>query len=302
MTPQISYRGRFAPSPTGPLHFGSLVAALGSYLQARHHHGEWLVRIEDIDPPRQVAGAADDILRTLERLGLEWDGPVTYQSTRLARYQAALERLAALDALYPCHCSRRAIAAHGRPGSDGWIYPGTCRNRPRNRKGASALRVRTHNEPIEFEDGIQGVQRQRLEASNGDFVVQRADGLIAYQLAVVVDDAEQGISEVVRGSDLLNSTAKQIHLQRLLGYVTPGYLHLPVANNARGEKLSKQTGAAPLLPGSETPALIAALAFLGQAVDTEWHHARPDEILKWAVPRWEVAAIPNRLGAVWPPP
>ena len=235
------YVGRFAPSPTGPLHFGSLVAALASWLDARAAEGRWLVRIEDLDPPRAVPGAADEILRTLDRLGLGWDGPVLYQSRRSASYEAALE---SLDT-YWCGCTRREIAdsSIGRATDGAQIYPGTCRTGLAPGKTPRALRLRTGGEEIAFTDRVQGPQRQILEREIGDFVLLRADGQFAYQLAVVVDDAEQGVTDVVRGADLLDSTPRQIFLQRLLGYPMPRYLHVPAAVNQAGEKLSKQTGA-----------------------------------------------------------
>lgn len=296
-----SYRGRFAPSPTGPLHFGSLVAALGSYLRARSQGGEWLVRIEDLDPPREIPGAADAILRTLESLGLTWDGPVLYQSNRLERYQSALAELRALDMLYPCGCSRSEIAARGRPGPEGWVYPGTCRTRRTTNRKRTALRVRTHNEPIAFSDAIQGANLQHLEQDVGDFVVKRADGFIAYQLAVVVDDADQGITEIVRGSDLLDSTARQIHLQRLLGLHSPGYAHLPIATDTAGRKWSKQTGAPAILDVTGTASLRAALRFLGQEVSDDLAQATREELLTWAIAHWDLSRIPRTLGLVWQP-
>jgi glutamyl-Q tRNA(Asp) synthetase len=258
------YVGRFAPSPTGPLHFGSLVAALASWLDARAAGGRWLVRIEDLDTPRTQAGAADEILRTLEGLGLGWDGPVAYQSHRTARYQAASQRLSAQT--YWCGCTRREIAdsAIGLAADGAQIYPGTCRGGIAAGKTPRALRVRTGGEEIAFVDRLQGAQKQTLDRDIGDFVLLRADGLFSYQLAVVVDDAEQGVTDVVRGADLLGSTARQICLQRLLGYATPRYLHVPAAVNAAGEKLSKQTGAKPLEPARWREDLRAALAFLGQ--------------------------------------
>jgi len=254
------YTGRFAPSPTGPLHMGSLIAAVASWLDARAAGGRWLVRMEDLDRPRCIPGAADAILRTLERLGLQWDGEVIYQSARIGRYRAALERLQAHT--YWCGCTRREVAdsSLGLASDGAHIYPGTCRARaPRERR---ALRVRTTPEPIAFVDRLQGRCEQVLERAIGDFVLYRADGQFAYQLAVVVDDAEQGVSDVVRGADLLDSTARQIYLQRLLGYATPRYLHVPVALDSAGEKLSKQTGAAPV--EADAHALARALRFLGQ--------------------------------------
>ena len=287
------YRGRFAPSPTGPLHFGSLIAAVGSFLCARQAGGEWLLRIEDIDPPREVAGATDGILRTLERHGLEWDGAVLYQSARSEAYETALERLRTDGWLYECSCTRSEIAARGRRGPFGLIYPGTCRNRPTPTRGHRSLRVCTHERPIRFTDLFQGPQTQCLQETSGDFVVRRADGFYAYQLAVVVDDSEQGITDVVRGADLLDSTPRQIHLQQLLGQPTPRYLHLPIAVNAQGEKLSKQTHAPPLDDSHAAGNLWRALAFLGQAPPAELGRDEPRELLAWALQEWHLDTIPH---------
>ncbi|NIP72832.1 MAG: tRNA glutamyl-Q(34) synthetase GluQRS [Gammaproteobacteria bacterium] len=287
------YRGRFAPSPTGPLHFGSLLAAVGSRLQACFRGGEWLVRIEDLDPPREQAGSADDILRTLEAYGLHWDGSVLYQSARAEVYRAALDVLRAGAVAYPCACTRKEVAEAGG-GAHAPVYPGTCRRGIPPGRPPRAWRVLTTGAQIGFEDRLQGSRRQRLEAEVGDFIVRRADGLFAYQLAVVVDDAEQAITEVVRGSDLLESTPRQIHLQRLLGLATPEYAHLPVAVNARGQKLSKQTHAAPLDREDPIPALWRALAFLGQRPPPELRTAGVDELWDWAVTHWDLAKVPRR--------
>jgi len=277
------YVGRFAPSPTGPLHFGSLVAALASWLDARAAEGRWLVRIEDLDPPRAVPGAADEILRTLDRLGLGWDGPVLYQSRRSASYEAALE---SLDT-YWCGCTRREIAdsSIGRATDGAQIYPGTCRTGLAPGKTPRALRLRTGGEEIAFTDRVQGPQRQILEREIGDFVLLRADGQFAYQLAVVVDDAEQGVTDVVRGADLLDSTPRQIFLQRLLGYPMPRYLHVPAAVNEAGEKLSKQTGALPVDIKRKAEELARALTFLGQPETDD-----PAQ----AVANWKPELIPVR--------
>ena len=291
-------RGRFAPSPTGPLHCGSVVAALASYLSARARGGEWLVRIDDIDPPREVEGAADEILRTLEAYGLEWDGTVLYQSRRRDAYETALEQLKHNDVLYACGCTRKEIADTGILGLEGPVYPGTCRRGVSPGRAPRALRVRTDGAVIEFVDRVQGRQRSQLEAEIGDFVVKRADGLYAYQLAVVVDDAGQGITEVVRGADLLPSTPRQIHLQRLLGLPTPEYLHVPAVLDASGEKLSKQTYARPLPRANPVPVLWRALAFLGQSPLPEWQQASRDEFLRAAVARWTEAVVPDRTGIV----
>src|SRR3954464_10146570 len=255
------YTGRFAPSPSGPLHMGSLVAALASWLDARAACGRWHVRIENLDRARCVPGADQAILRSLARLGLDWDGEVLYQSERLPLYRKALERLAART--YWCGCTRREIAdsSLGLAADGAHIYPGTCRSGAPTQR-ARALRVRTTREAIGFVDRLQGPHEQVLERDIGDFVLYRADGLFAYQLAVVVDDAEQGITDVVRGADLLDSTPRQIYLQRLLHFPAPRYLHVPVAVNASGEKPPKQAGAQPIEPAMST--LRAALRFLGQ--------------------------------------
>ena len=267
----LAYRGRFAPSPTGPLHFGSLVAALASWLDARAHGGVWLVRIEDIDSPRTVPGAAEAILATLERFGFQADEPPVWQSARVNRYRAALDALIAAGHVYPCGCTRKEIAdsqVHGHRRNTTLIYPGTCRSGLHG-KPARAWRLRVPgDEPpgaavIGFDDRWQGAQSQDLATEVGDFVLLRADGQWAYQLAVVVDDAAQGITHVVRGADLLDSTARQIWLQRCLGVATPAYLHVPVVTNADGDKLSKQTGAQALDPARPLEALVAAARHLG---------------------------------------
>ncbi len=255
------YRGRFAPTPSGPLHFGSLVAALASYLDARAHAGEWLLRIEDIDPPRVVAGAASAIQRTLAAHGFEWEGEVIHQSRRGEVYQSALARLIAADRVYACDCTRKQISGAARLGVDGPVYPGTCRARGASVVGA--LRLRLPATRVVFHDALLGRIACDVERECGDFVLKRADGVYSYQLAVVVDDAEQGVSHVVRGADLLTSTPRQIVLQQALGYPTPRYCHLPVVLDAQGFKLSKQTLAAPLVDSEPLPALRLAGRFLG---------------------------------------
>ena len=290
------YRGRFAPSPTGPLHFGSLVAAVGSYLDARAHGGEWLVRMEDVDAPRNVPGAAEDILHTLELFGFAWDGPVLYQSARLEAYRSELERLCRSGLAYGCACSRKEIAdSASRPAIDGGlVYPGTCRNGLPADRRARAWRLRVSTAPVGFDDRLQGHVEQQLERDVGDFVLLRADGLFAYQLAVTVDDEFQGITDIVRGSDLLASTPRQIWLQRCLGYATPRYAHLPVAANAAGEKLSKQTRA-PALDKARTAAeLVGALAFLGQVVPVELTRATVNDVWAWAVEHWSFDRVPRQ--------
>jgi len=277
--------GRFAPSPSGPLHFGSLVAALASWLDARATASRWLLRIEDLDQPRVQPGAADEILRSLDRLGLYWDGEVIFQSRRIALYEQAL---ACLRETYLCGCSRREIAdsAVSLAADGAQVYPGTCRAGMPAGKTARALRVRVTG-TVSFDDRVQGSLNQDLERQVGDFVLRRADGQFAYQLAVVVDDADQGVTDVVRGADLLESTPRQIYLQGRLGFPTPRYLHVPVAIDASGDKLSKHTGARPI----DRRDLRRALRFLGQP---------PSETLQEAVSAWNPALIPLRRAAATP--
>lgn len=289
------HRGRFAPSPTGPLHFGSLIAALASRCDAAAACGAWHVRIEDVDLPRARRGAEGTILRTLERYGFEWTGPVVRQSERTSLYETALERLRSRGLLFECACTRAEldVAAVGAGGER--VYPGTCRDGvPADRAGREqrALRVRVGNARVDWRDRLLGAQAQSLARDVGDFVVRRADGLFAYQLAVVVDDALQGITSVVRGADLLASTARQIYLQRTLGYPTPSYLHIPIALNAAGLKLSKQTEAPPL-PDDPLPALRAAWRFLEQPLP-EGSAAPADvaEFWRFALAAWTPARLP----------
>lgn len=295
MTIESAYVGRFAPSPTGPLHFGSLVTALGSFLDARARGGKWLVRIEDIDPPREVSGATTSILRSLEAHGLHWDGPLVRQSRRTDAYLAALATLRAAGLTYPCACTRKEIADSQqhfeRAASNGApVYPGTCRSGMAPGRQPRAERVRADATTISFDDRVQGRISQRLDRDVGDFVLRRADGLIAYQLAVVVDDAAQGVSTVVRGADLLDSTPRQIFLQQLLGLPTPRYVHLPVVVNAAGEKLSKQTRAPALDDAHAVSNLLRALRFLGQAPHRTL--GTVDEVLAWAQATWNLGSVP----------
>jgi glutamyl-Q tRNA(Asp) synthetase len=285
------YRGRFAPSPTGPLHFGSLVAALGSYLDARRHGGNWLVRMEDLDRQREVPGAADAILRTLDAFGFEWDGQIFYQSRRTAAYADALDQLRSSGLLFACACSRSEIAHRGRRGPEGPIYPGTCRNGLPQGRNPRALRVRIGSSPIGFNDRIQGQVHQDLAREIGDFVLRRADGLHAYQLAVVVDDACQGITQVVRGADLVLSTPRQIYLQQQLRLPTPQYGHLPLALDAAGRKLSKAEAAAPIDPHNPLPSLLRAWAFLNQNPFPEPPGDR-GEFWSHALASWKIARVP----------
>jgi glutamyl-Q tRNA(Asp) synthetase len=290
------YRGRFAPSPTGPLHFGSLVAAVGSYLDARTQGGEWLVRMEDVDTPRNVPGAAEGILNTLEAFGFAWDGPVLWQSTRFAAYAEILEQLKASGWVYGCVCSRKEIADSAtRSAIDGGLaYPGNCRSGLPAGREARAWRLRVGEGETAFRDRLQGWVVQRLVDDVGDFVLRRADGLFAYQLAVAVDDHFQGITDIVRGADLLASTPRQIWLLQCMGWPVPRYAHLPVAGNAAGEKLSKQTRA-PALDVTQAPALLVrALHFLGQPAPAELADAPVSDVWAWAFAHWSFASVPRQ--------
>lgn len=289
------YRGRFAPSPSGPLHFGSLVAATGSFLEARTRGGEWLVRIEDLDPPRERPGAADEILATLERFELQWDGPVLRQSSRAEAYEAALEQLAASGALRPCLCSRAQLAAlpenQRRSSGEELFHPPDCIAPPPGPADVPALRLRAPDREIEFMDTVQGLQRCNVARTVGDFVLKRRDGLYAYQLAVVVDDAFQGITDIVRGADLLSSTARQVVLQQALRLPTVTYMHLPIAVSNTGIKLSKSEDAPAVSRSSPAAQLVAALEFLRQAPPTGLARAPLAEVWQWAKAHWQPERI-----------
>ncbi len=280
--------GRFAPSPTGPLHAGSLLAAVASYLDARARQGRWLVRIEDLDPPREIPGASDQILRTLETYALEWDGPVLFQSQRHALYDAHIHQLLERDEAYFCNCSRQSIARRGP------VYDGFCRRRQASVHAPAAVRLKIEPRVLAFQDRIQGLQEQHLGREVGDFVIRRKDTLYAYQLAVVLDDAEQGITHVVRGSDLLDSTARQIFLQQRLGLPTPEYAHIPVLVNPQGQKLSKQTFAPALTGEHPGRALWQALGALGQQPPVSLCNAPPAEVLAWGVAHWDTGRVPSQ--------
>ncbi|HED19799.1 MAG TPA: tRNA glutamyl-Q(34) synthetase GluQRS [Gammaproteobacteria bacterium] len=288
-----SYCGRFAPSPTGPLHFGSLVAAVGSFLDARSRDGEWLLRMEDLDPPREMPGAADDILRTLEAFGFCWDGEVTYQSQRQATYRGVLHRLEQKGATYPCGCTRREIRNHAGPDQPHAVYPGTCRDGLPPGRSARSVRLRVPERVISFEDRVQGAVSEYIPQQSGDFILLRADGLFAYQLAVVVDDADQGITDIVRGADLLDSTCQQIVLQQALGYPTPHYLHLPVVVNEHGKKLSKQSHARAVSADHAVATLCTALRALGQPVADEAIDCNLADFWKLAEAMWRAERIPK---------
>ncbi len=287
------YRGRFAPSPTGPLHFGSLVAAVGSYLDAKARGGEWLVRIEDVDTPRNARGATDAILRALEACGMAWDGPVVFQGTRTDAYRAALRDLEKRRLAYPCACTRREVADSAVAGVEGYVYPGTCRAGLPAGRSACSVRIDTRGAKVGFDDAAQGRIEHDLETDIGDFVLYRADRIFAYQLAVVVDDAEQGITDIVRGADLLDSTPRQIYLQQLLGLPTPRYLHLPVAVNALGEKLSKQTRAPAIDTAAPLMELVTALEFLGQAPPHDLAAGTAGDLWDWAIANWRREKLPR---------
>ena len=287
------YIGRFAPSPTGLLHIGSLLTALASYADARAHGGRWLVRMEDLDPPREMAGAADDILRTLEAFGFEWDGGVAYQSRRYDLYHEALGRLKAKGLVYPCDCSRKDWQAAARAGADGFVYNGCCAGLDPQRAlhKTPAWRVRVPDEIIGFDDAVVGHYAQNLAHDIGDFVLLRADGFWAYQLAVVADDAAQGITHIVRGQDLLVSTPRQLWLQRALGAPEPHYAHLPLLVNGAGQKWSKQTLAPALDLGAREALLRQVMAYLKLPAAPEV--GRPQDLLAWAVRHWDMAKVPK---------
>lgn len=290
-----TYIGRFAPSPTGLLHIGSLMTALASYADARAVGGRWLVRMEDLDPPREMAGAATHILHTLEAFGFEWDGSVLYQSSRHEAYRERLEQLKRLELCYPCTCSRKQWQQQAATGTDGLIYRGHCAGLPPQRLSTAtphAWRMRTPDETVSFDDRIVGTYRQNPHRDIGDFVLLRADGFWAYQLAVVCDDAEQGITDIVRGQDLLVSTPRQIVLQRALGLPRPRYAHLPLLTNALGQKWSKQTLAPAVSPADAESLLRRVSGYLklppAPAVN------RPRDLLDWAAAHWDTAKIPVR--------
>jgi len=284
----MAYIGRFAPSPTGPLHFGSLVAATASFLDARANNGQWLVRMEDLDKPREVAGAAKEILNTLVAYGFEWDGDIWYQSKRIAAYETAMNTLKSNDLVYPCTCSRKQIAdASTLTGIEGVIYPGTCLQQAPSPNTPAAWRIKAENLSISFNDLIQRKQTQNLKRDIGDFILKRADGLFAYQLAVVVDDSAQHVTHIVRGADLLHSTIRQIFLQQKLGITPPVYMHIPIVKNAQGEKLSKQTQAAPISTQNVNTNLFQAFSFLKLNPPQGLLNSSISENWSWATSQWQ---------------
>ena len=281
-----TYIGRFAPTPSGYLHFGSLVAALASYLDARSVGGQWLLRMEDLDPPREVPGAQDAILHSLETYGFEWDGQLIRQSERHGEYTALVERLFSQGLAYACTCSRKQLEGSGG------IYPGTCRNLCHPDQDA-AIRLRVPELEYSFHDRVQGEFRQHLGREVGDFVIRRRDGLFAYQLAVVLDDAWQGITDIVRGADLLDSTPRQLYLQELLGLPQPRYLHVPLIIQPDGHKLGKSYRSPPLPADQAAPLLNRALRALGQQPPAELSQSHPQEVLAWGIAHWDATRIPR---------
>lgn len=291
-TQSVNYIGRFAPSPTGPLHFGSLVTAVASYLDAKANDGKWLIRMEDLDRPRVEPGAANNILTTLEKFGFEWDDEIIYQSQRDDIYQTYADKLHQQAILYPCGCTRKEVQSLAHAGLEGPVYPGTCRNGLGKGRQARAWRIRVNNKRISFDDQIQGRVSHDLTEEIGDFVLRRADGLFAYQLAVVVDDAKQGITHVVRGADLLNSTTRQIYLQQQLNLVTPYYAHVPLITDSIGNKLSKQNKAPAVSIRDPATTLLTALSLLGFSITDELNDANLIELWRWAISRWSVNNVP----------
>ncbi|WP_434675389.1 tRNA glutamyl-Q(34) synthetase GluQRS [Pseudomonas sp. D3-10] len=282
------YTGRFAPTPSGHLHFGSLVAALASYLHARAVGGRWLLRMEDLDPPREEPGAQAAILKALESYGFEWDGEMVRQSDRHAAYQQVIDRLFNQGLAYACTCSRKQLEPYQG------IYPGLCRNAGHNIEDA-AIRLRVPELEYHFVDRVQGEFRQHLGREAGDFVIRRRDGLYAYQLAVVLDDAWQGVTDIVRGADLLDSTPRQLYLQELLGLPQPRYLHVPLITQPDGHKLGKSYRSPPLTADQATPLLLRALRALGQQPASELVDASPRELLAWGIRHWDAGKIPRTL-------
>lgn len=277
------YVGRFAPSPTGDLHFGSLIAAVGSYLQAKSRNGTWLIRVEDIDPPREVKGSAQKILDDLKRFGMEPDRPALYQSSHIGKFRQVRQALIESDRAFYCSCSRSSLPPTG-------IYPGTCRKGATDRSRPLSTRIRTNQETVKFTDGLQGQIRENLADICGDFVIWRADDLPAYQLAVVLDDAWQGVTEVVRGADLLDSTGRQIYLQTCLGLPKPAYIHLPIATH-QGKKLGKRYQSDPVASRKPLDTLRMVLEFLG--------HTAPDDLSleslwRWAIDHWNIQNVPAK--------
>lgn len=279
------YIGRFAPSPTGPLHLGSLYAALASFLHARACQGQWLLRIDDLDGPREVAGASESIIDTLQSYGLHWDGPIVYQSSHLEGYQTIIEQLISEELVYPCTCSRKALSALKTH-----IYPGTCRHL-KHQKPPYSLRLKSTESEIRFDDELQGQQASHFAREHGDFIIKRKDSITAYQLAVVIDDHLQNISHVVRGFDLLDSTPKQIALQNILGFKSPHYCHFPIIIDQQGNKLSKQRCAQPVSAETPQKTLFLLLELLQQNPPSQLKTASVQKIISWGIEHWQSAPL-----------
>ncbi|VAW53247.1 Glutamyl-Q tRNA(Asp) synthetase [hydrothermal vent metagenome] len=284
-----TYKGRFAPSPTGSVHFGTLVAAVASYLQAKKNNGEWIIRMEDVDVTRKVESSDIEILNTLEAFGFEWHGEILYQSTQTEYYEKALQQLILQSLVFPCICSRKQLNE-----IDCDIYPGTCRNKSLLEKSDHALRILANDVSVEFTDLVMGKQSQNIKQQCGDFIIKRRDGLFAYQLAVVVDDAIQGITEIVRGADLLGSTPRQIYLQQQLGYTTPTYCHLPLAIDNHDNKISKSEGAAKVDVKNREKHLYDTLKFLGQKPPADLLTCSINDIWQWATTNWNTNTVPQK--------
>ncbi|PHM73280.1 tRNA glutamyl-Q(34) synthetase GluQRS [Xenorhabdus kozodoii] len=289
--PSPLYIGRFAPSPSGDLHFGSLVTALGSYLQARACRGKWLMRIDDIDPPREIPGAADSILKTLEHYRLYWDGNVLYQSQRHDAYRAILDQLKQQGDSYYCACTRQRIQQLGG------VYNGHCRHLHRPEHN-TAIRLKQHHPVYGFDDKLQGPITVSTEMAEEDFIIYRKDGLFAYNLVVVIDDNYQGITEIVRGADLMEPTVRQLSLYQRLNFATPDYVHLPLVLNKEGNKLSKQNHALPIPLGDPRPLLIDALSFLNQPTIAGWQDLTTEQLLQQAIVGWNINAVPPKNIAI----
>lgn len=287
-----NYRGRFAPTPSGPLHFGSLVAATASYLDAKSHQGSWLLRIDDLDKPRVQVGAIQSIIHTLEAYGFEWDEEILYQSQRFPFYQNRLDELILQNTAYFCTCSKKLMKQTAKMGECGLIYSGECRDQPRRNISASmSVRVLTDDKIMFFEDRVQGFQKQQLESEVGDFVLKRSDNIYAYQLATVIDDEHQNITDIVRGIDLLDNTARQLYLQELLACPRVSYLHFPVVTSRGGNKLSKQNHAAAIKLADALQNIHQSLMFLGQQPPQQNEFDNVDDLWLWAINNWNINKI-----------
>jgi len=294
MSHSSPYRGRFAPSPTGDLHFGSLIAAVGSYLQAQTNNGDWFIRIDDIDPPREIAGASQSILNTLEQFGFEWDGEVSYQSHNLKSYQEVVEHLIETKQAYTCSCSRSDIINKTQQDKGQIIYPGFCRQGALKKQSEMSVRLLCADDStVEFSDAIQGKQIINIEKTIGDFIIQRRDKHFSYHLASGYDDGTQDITEVVRGADLLNCTASQLYIQKVLKLESPDYCHLPVAVNSQGQKLSKQSFAEPINPANSVELLYKTLKFLGQMPPIDLLKGSQQDMWLWAKSHWQLRLVPQ---------